>query len=37
MYEVYAIAPLSRNYLYVGIANDLGRRFKENFRYIYKL
>ena len=30
MYEVYAIASLSRNYIYVGITNDLGRRFKEH-------
>lgn len=30
MYEVYAIASLSRNYIYVGLTDNLERRLKEH-------
>jgi len=29
-YTVYAIKSLSRNYIYVGISNDVPRRFEEH-------
>ena len=32
MYKVYVIKSLSKNYLYVGMTNDLSRRLKEHNR-----
>ena len=30
MYSVYALKSINRNYIYVGLTNDLGRRFAQH-------